>query len=95
MGSLEVCETSHAQSRSDHLGMGQVIEYPIFGREWFSLKIDIFHHIPICGLPRVWHVEPFQSIGQGKGVPVDTLALNVALGTGIVADRLEEATGEG
>jgi len=28
---------------------------------------------------------------QGKGVPVDTLALNVALGTGIVADRLEEA----
>lgn len=25
-----------------------------------------------------------------KGVPVDTLALNVALGTGIVADRLEE-----
>jgi len=27
---------------------------------------------------------------KGKGVPVDTLALNVALGTGIVADRLEE-----
>ena len=36
---------------------------------------------------------PQMIVGSGRNVPVDTLALNVALGTGVVANRLQVGNG--
>jgi len=46
---------------------------------------------------KIWPVmeaqPPQMIVGSGRNVPVDTLALNVALGTGVAANRLQVGNG--